>query len=423
VLATGATTPPVGAGRLGSNTVGIVIAGLNPFYLPLLRGIEDVGTEHGTLVLIADAHDSATLADAMIRRLIARGVDGIIAVSIGGLADGQPPESPTLEVPIVDVGQPDRTGSVLLFDSRRGGYLATRHLADHGHDKIGIITPTRSWPSVREVYRGYVDALEQLAGASPELLVSEVSEFSVDAGRRGLAQLLELPDPPSAVFAVDEVLALGALREARARGIDVPGDLALVGYTDSPLSVLVEPALTMVSVPAREIGVRAMRTLQGLISGRKPRRRRSVLDVELVVRRQLRPSPEPGGGRGDRSALNRARRHGAARSGRLLQGHLDLSLVEGAHDSEIEARACAIKHGEEVVERLEWMARRCDEQIAALEAGAVGGTPLLDSPDEQACALGQADCASELPRRVCRRERDPQLAVPRALAAREFLDA
>ncbi len=110
-------------------------------------------------------------------------------------------------------------------------------------------------------------------------------------------------------------------------------------------------------------------------------------------------------------------------SHRLLQRDGDLSLVERAHDGEIEARACAIEDAEEVVERLERLPRRRDEQIAALEAGAVGGTPLLDRPDEQARALGQADRASHLPRRVRRRERDPQLAVLRALAAPELLDA
>jgi hypothetical protein len=100
-----------------------------------------------------------------------------------------------------------------------------------------------------------------------------------------------------------------------------------------------------------------------------------------------------------------------------------LSLVEGADDREIEARACAIESPEEVVERLERLPGRRDEQIAALDAGALGGTPLLDRPDEQARALGQSDRASHALRRVRRRERDSQLAVLRAVAASEFRDA
>ena len=281
VRESGTATAPIIGGGMGADTVGVVIAGLNPFYLPLLRGIEEVAAEQGTLVLIADAHDSEALAGSMIRRLIARGVDGIVAVSVGGLGDGGAAAAANRLPPIVYVDQPQRTGHVLLFDGRRGGSLATRHLIEHGHERIGVVTPPLSWPTVREVHAGYIDALDGPRGTP---LLSEVSEFSVDAGRLGLAQLLERRDAPTAVFAVDEVLALGVLREARARGIDVPGELALVGYGDSSSSTLVEPALTMVSVPAREIGVRAMRTLEGLLGGRRPSRRRTVLDVELVVR-------------------------------------------------------------------------------------------------------------------------------------------
>jgi DNA-binding LacI/PurR family transcriptional regulator len=94
------------------------------------------------------------------------------------------------------------------------------------------------------------------------------------------------------------VLALGGFREARARGIGVPGELALVGCTDSWVSMLVDPALTLVPTPARGVVVRAMRALSSLISGRKPRRRRRVLDVELVVRDSCGPHASPDAAKG-----------------------------------------------------------------------------------------------------------------------------
>jgi DNA-binding LacI/PurR family transcriptional regulator len=272
-------SPPAGALPLGVNTVAVLIGGLDPFYLSLLRGIEDVAAEQGTLVLITDTRDSPTLAEAMIRRLIARGVDGLIAVSVGGI-DGSNGRVP----PIVYVDQPDRTGHVLLFDAHGAGYAATRHLREHGHDRIGIVTAPLSWPNVREVYEGYTHALEDADSGLSPALVAEVGEFTVDAGRAGLERLLDQPDPPSAVFAAGETLALGVLQEARSRQIDVPGDLAITGYTDSPAAALVEPPLTMVSAPARQIGIQAMRALSGLIRGKKPGTRRTVLDVELVVR-------------------------------------------------------------------------------------------------------------------------------------------
>jgi LacI family transcriptional regulator len=286
VLAARVGRPPGGVGALGVNTVGVLIGGLDPFYLSLLRGIEDEAAEEGTLILITDTRDSPTLAEAMIRRLIARGVDGIVAVSVGGMANGsgRDREADRRVPPIVYVDQPDQRGHVLLFDSHGAGYAATRHLREHGHERIGIVTAPVSWPNVKEVYEGYVQALADDGGRPSPMLVSEVGEFTVDAGRIGAARLLDLSEPPSAVFAAGETLALGVLQEARSRQLDVPSDLAIIGYTDSPAAELVEPPLTMVSVPAREIGIRAMRTLFGLISGKKPRPLRTVLDVELVLR-------------------------------------------------------------------------------------------------------------------------------------------
>jgi DNA-binding LacI/PurR family transcriptional regulator len=265
--------------------VAVLIAGLDPFYLPLLRGIEDAALERGTLVLMADTRDSSQLAEATIRRLIARGVDGIVAVSVGGLdevggdADARTGDRPS--PPIVYVDQPDRKGYALVFDGRQAGRIATRHLVEHGHAAVGLVTAPLSWPNTREIHEGYVEALQE-TGRRP--VVSEVEGFTVEAGRNGLARLLALPDPPSAVFVAGEGLALGVLQEARARGVDVPGDLAIIGYTDSLTAAMVEPPLTMVSVPARDIGLRAMRTLQALMDGTKPRARRTVLDVELVLR-------------------------------------------------------------------------------------------------------------------------------------------
>jgi LacI family repressor for deo operon, udp, cdd, tsx, nupC, and nupG len=272
------------SGPLASNTVAVLTAGLDPFYLSLLRGIEDVAAEHGTLILMADTRDSSTLAAAIIRRLVARGVDGIIAVSVGGIDGGVSSDrrgDRKRVPPIVHVDQPDRKGYSILFDGNQAGYAATRHLGEHGHERIGFVTAPLSSPNAREIHEGYMRRLDEVGGHP---LVSKVEGFTVEAGRTGLVQLLEMSDPPSAVFSTGEVLALGVLQEARARGIEVPGDLAIIGYTDSPAAALVEPALTMVSVPARESGILAMRTLLALMAEKEPRPRRTVLDVELVLR-------------------------------------------------------------------------------------------------------------------------------------------
>jgi DNA-binding LacI/PurR family transcriptional regulator len=284
VLAASADRLAAGSPRMVSNTVSVLIAGLDPFYLSLLRGIEDVAAEKGTLVLLADTQDSSTLATAIIRRLMGRGVDGIIAVSAGGLEDEttQSRNRPARSIPpIVHVDQPDRKGYSLVFDGDQAGYLGTRHLMEHGHQAIGLVTAPLSWPNVSQLHGGYVRALAEIAG---QPVVSQVEAFSLGDGRRGMARLLDGPEPPSAVFAEGETLTLGVVQEARARGLNIPRELAVIGYTDPPAATLVDPPLTMVSVPARQAGAQAMRTLQALIAGTRPRPQRVVLDTGLIVR-------------------------------------------------------------------------------------------------------------------------------------------
>src|SRR6266511_3659843 len=198
VLAASPARLPAGVRPLGVNTVAVLIGGLNPFYLALLRGIEDVAAEQGTLVLIVDTRDSLPLAEALLRRLIPRGVDGIIAVSVGGLEkEAESTETDDRRLPpIVYVDQPDRTGHVLLFDGHAAGYAATRHLREHAHERIGIITVSRSWPNVYEVYSGYVDALQDTGSQLDPNLIAEVDAFTIENGRLGLAHRRARPTTP-----------------------------------------------------------------------------------------------------------------------------------------------------------------------------------------------------------------------------------
>jgi DNA-binding LacI/PurR family transcriptional regulator len=286
IVATGSVErPAVGMLPPGSNTIAVLIAGLDPFYLDLIRGIEDVAAQQGTLVLVADARESGSLAGHMIGRLAARGVDGIITISIDEVAEpGRRARGRDPRLPIVRIDQPDQRGDSLVFDGRTAGYAATRHLLDHGHERVGLVTAPLEWPNMHELYEGYERALRETgAQVAPDLVV-DVGEFSIDAGRAGLARLLDQPGALTAVFATAEVLALGVVAGARARALAIPGNLAVIGYAGTPASEVVEPPLTMVVVPARETGRRAMRMLGERMSGSGGRSRRTVVPSELVLR-------------------------------------------------------------------------------------------------------------------------------------------
>ncbi len=281
VLAAGSGSLSPGVPSYMSNTVGVIIAGLDPFYLDLIRGIEAKADETGTLLFIVDSRDSEERARVAIRQLTARGAQGIIAVSMGGPAETDRPDSTP---PIVYVDQPDRAGHTLVFNAARAADEATRHLLDHGHDRIGYVTCCVDWPNQRELFEGHRRALADAGRSVDPSLIVTVAGFDVASGRAGARLLLGQPDPPSAVFASGGMLALGVLQEARRRRLGVPADLAIVGYADVGITAFTQPPLTMVSVPTYDIGVAAMGQLQRAIADPAAEPRRIVLDGTLVIR-------------------------------------------------------------------------------------------------------------------------------------------
>jgi DNA-binding LacI/PurR family transcriptional regulator len=275
----------VAPARLGSNAVGVITAGLDPFYLLVLEGVEDVAARHGMLVVVATALDSPVRWSLMARRLVARGVDGLIALSMGPPPDVLGGEGPGSAVPpIVYVDRPGMGDHSFVFDAERGARLATAHLVDHGHRRIAMLTPPLEFPNVRPLHDGYARALHDAGLPRPPELVVEVPDFSAEAGQEGARRLFDLPDPASGVFAASGLTAMGLLEGARAAGVRVPEDLAVAGYSDVQAAPWVQPPLTMVAVPAREAGARAMDTLVRLIAAESIPGGEVVLEVELVIR-------------------------------------------------------------------------------------------------------------------------------------------
>ena len=277
-----------GSQRYLSNTVGVIIAGLDPFYLELLRGIESKAEEQGTLILIVAAHDSKARATSAVRQLAARGADGIIAASIGGPEKGTPETSLP---PIVYVDQPDRKGESLVFDAERAGHDATRHLLEHGHTRFGYVSPPLEWPNLGPLFEGHRRALSDAGLGDEATALAIVDDFDVAAGRRGAAQLLQQDDRPTAAIAISAMLAVGVLEEARQRGLDVPGKLAIVGYADIDVSRYTHPPLTMISLPVFDAGVAAMTALQQMIAGDLKKPERLVFEGMLEIRESCGPHP------------------------------------------------------------------------------------------------------------------------------------
>jgi DNA-binding LacI/PurR family transcriptional regulator len=173
------------------------------------------------------------------------------------------------------------------------GYQATQHLLKHRHRRIGLLTFDPQAANVRPLYLGYARALEEAGLPSDLALVARVAGFDIESGAAGARKLLGLPQPPTAIFAIADTLALGALSAIKQAGLRIPQDIALVGFNDIPLAELVEPPLTTVAAPSVELGRAAMSMLQDLIAGGKPPADPVVLPTTLVIRQSCGCPPEP----------------------------------------------------------------------------------------------------------------------------------
>ncbi len=273
---------------LPSHTFGLLLPALAQFYIPFVQGIEDNARQVSALPFICTTNDSPEIAQTMVDQLIAKGVDGFIVASTSLLFyPGQtwtsfPPAAPVV---YADVPRAPAGACAVLLDNEGAGYLATRHLVEHGHRQIALITPPLTWTVVCDCYLGYKRALQETGlDASPELIV-EVPRFDTLSGAQGMQQLLQAKTRPTAVFAAADILALGAIQAVKRSGLRVPEDMAVVGYNDIEFSASFDPPLTTVHAPAYELGARAMELLQALRTGQEITNRRIVLPTELVIRR------------------------------------------------------------------------------------------------------------------------------------------
>jgi LacI family transcriptional regulator len=164
-----------------------------------------------------------------------------------------------------------------------GGRAATEHLLALGHRRIGAITGVPEWLASVERLNGYRAALASAGVVLDSALVVE-SDWAVEGGEAAAALLLDLPDPPTAVFAFNDNMAIGALRAARARGLRVPADFSVVGFDDSEQATTASPGLTTVRQPVAAMGRIAVSLLLRLLEHRRGEGMSIELQTRLIVR-------------------------------------------------------------------------------------------------------------------------------------------
>lgn len=277
--------------RAQSFLLGVLMPAPAPVYRGLLSGIYAAADEAGWMPLVAYTGDSPLVADRYFHQLIAKGVDGIIVVSVTSLVALLELQRAGSRLPVIHVDSPEATGTSLLANSEQAAFLATEHLIEHGYQNIGFITPPLHWGNVAPCMAGFERAFHAKGKQVPQRHIVEVADFSGASGYQGIHQLLEHAPSAEAAFIASDSLALGALRALRERELSVPADFALASYNDIDEAELVTPPLTTATFPARQLGELAveelLRSKDMALECQKP----IVLETELVVRQSCGCSP------------------------------------------------------------------------------------------------------------------------------------
>lgn len=254
----------------------------DPHLLECIRGIESEANEHEYNVLLSTARAPSEAASACVRLLRSDVIDGAVVLETLDLqpfAEGLGRR----EAPLVLIGYTHAEGICAVHaDDYGGARQAAQHLLALGHRRIGVISSAPRPFALEERMRGVQEALAA-AGLQHDPRLLALGDFSVESGEAAGALLLGLPEPPSAIFALNDRMALGVLRAAQSRGLRVPEDLSIVGFDDIALATLVTPALTTVRQPGFELGAAAARQLFALLENQPPQAT-SVIPTSLLVR-------------------------------------------------------------------------------------------------------------------------------------------
>jgi DNA-binding LacI/PurR family transcriptional regulator len=259
----------------------------DPHVLDLIRGIEEEVGSRGYSLLLSTAGDArqapgrsgprGAYADGAV--LIAPSVLGLSAEDLGLRPD---------HCVVVGYHSPCGQGNTVHADDRAGAVMATEHLLHLGHDRIGVISATQPIAALERRLEGHRDAL-QAAGQRPDPQMVANGDFSLQSGYLAAQSLLALRPQPTAIFALNDRMAMGAMRLLKEQGLAIPADVTVVGFDDIPAAALFDPPLTTVRQPARLMGATAAQKLLSLIEGDGA----PFDDVELPAQLMVRASSGP----------------------------------------------------------------------------------------------------------------------------------
>jgi DNA-binding LacI/PurR family transcriptional regulator len=259
----------------------------DPHLLECMRGIEDTANAHDYNLLLSTARAPADAASACVRLLRSDVIDGAIVLETSDLR----PFAEALDqqdAPMVVIGYPlGGTSHAVHADDYGGARRALQHLLSLGHRRIGVVGSVVRPFAIEERMRGVRDQLAEAGLVLNQQLVVD-GDFTSASGERAGQAMLELLEPPTAIFALNDRMAAGVMRAAAARGQAIPADLSVIGFDDIPIAALLEPALTTVRQPGFALGQAAAAAIFTLLDGKAPGPP-AVIPTDFIIRGTVGP--------------------------------------------------------------------------------------------------------------------------------------
>lgn len=271
--------------RSESRTILVIVPDIcDPFFSEIIRGIEVTAAAHGYLVLIGDCAHQNQQEKTFIDLIITKQIDGMLLLGSRLPFDASKEEQRNLP-PMVMANEfaPELELPTVHIDNLTAAFNAVYYLQELGHRRIACIAGPEEMPLCHYRLQGYVQALRRNGIVVDPRYIAR-GNFTYETGAAALAQLIALPEPPTAIFCHSDVMALGALSQAKRSGLNVPEDLSIMGFDDIALSQFCDPPLTTVAQPRFDIGKEAMLLLLDNMNGQNVNSGSRLLDCDLIER-------------------------------------------------------------------------------------------------------------------------------------------
>jgi LacI family transcriptional regulator len=264
-------------------TIAVVVSDIsNPFFTAVVRGVEDGLQGRDYQLILCNTDEDVDKQERYLRALLSKRVEGIIIAATGDPSSFLQIVARHIPTLFIDRQPPGRDEPTLSVDNEAAAYDAVMHLSQHGHRRIAAVVGLPQVSTSAERLAGYRRALSDSAVAFDASLVC-TGNSRIEGGMAAIDALLALPDPPTAIFAANNLMTLGVLKLLGARGLRCPQDVALVGFDDHEWASCFTPPLTVVRQPTYDMGQAAVAVLLNRIHGGAaaplPR-----MHAELVIR-------------------------------------------------------------------------------------------------------------------------------------------